>query len=475
MVQICCSADFNALALGDSASNIKGSVVVAIGYPLGVINSARVTSGIISASYYDSVFERWETQTDAALNPGNSGGPLINMFGQVIGINTSVARESLAGVSVEGTGFAVNEQTFRSRISELESSSSAPNPTATPAAESSDGELASVIYGPTSGALIHKPEISTIPEFPASVWETNGNVKATFYNPYSSATQRFSYGFSFRMNSTDSQLVFISSNGMWYHYARMVDDDKLVGSGVLTNLDLTETGTNQVGVVFVGDTGWLFINNSLVTDLDLSDVTDAGDIRAVTGVFGDDERSGFATNFGAFQIVRPSLILKNPSGSLVSEEGMFKMRSTIKNLANSYITVTIKNPYGPPKYWSYGLRFRDDNGMGNIIFNSVPDSYNWELIYRWDRLVPSTGSVITTGTASNLKLSAGESNKLGLMVIDNVGVLYLNGQKVSEFDLTAISGTGQSGVSSGWYGGEEWEPIGTVTEFEDFNVWSLGD
>jgi hypothetical protein len=255
----------------------------------------------------------------------------------------------------------------------------------------------------------------------------------------------------------------------------MVDDDKLVGSGVLTNLDLTETGTNQVGVVFVGDTGWLFINNSLVTDLDLSDVTDAGDIRAVTGVFGDDERSGFATNFGAFQIVRPSLILKNPSGSLVSEEGMFKMRSTIKNLANSYITVTIKNPYGPPKYWSYGLRFRDDNGMGNIIFNSVPDSYNWELIYRWDRLVPSTGSVITTGTASNLKLSAGESNKLGLMVIDNVGVLYLNGQKVSEFDLTAISGTGQSGVSSGWYGGEEWEPIGTVTEFEDFNVWSLGD
>jgi len=475
VVQICCSADFNALALGDSASNIKGSVVVAIGYPLGVINSARVTSGIISASYYDSVFERWETQTDAALNPGNSGGPLINMFGQVIGINTSVARESLAGVSVEGTGFAVNEQTFRSRISELESSSSAPNPTATPAAESSDGELASVIYGPTSGALIHKPEISTIPEFPASVWETNGNVKATFYNPYSSATHRFSYGFSFRTSSTDSHLVFISSNGMWYHYARMIGDDKLVGSGVLTNLDLTETGTNQVGVVFVGDTGWLFINNSLVTDLDLSDVTDAGDIRAVTGVFGDDERSGFATNFGAFQIVRPSLILKKSLGSFARLEGKIAFWRTPQKLLNSYVTVTIKNPYGPPKYWSYGLTFRDDTGMGNITFNSMPDSYNWELSYRWDRMVPSTESVITTGTASNLKLSAGESNKLGLMVIDNVGVLYLNDQKVSEFDLTAISGAGKSGVLSGFYVGEEWEPIGTVTEFEDFNVWSLGD
>ena len=49
VVQICCSADFNALALGDSASDIKGSVVVAIGYRLGVVDSARVTSGIISA------------------------------------------------------------------------------------------------------------------------------------------------------------------------------------------------------------------------------------------------------------------------------------------------------------------------------------------------------------------------------------------------------------------------------------------
>ena len=123
VVQICCSADFNALALGDSASNIKGSVVVAIGYPLGVVDSARVTSGIISASYYDSTFDRWVTQTDASLNPGNSGGPLFNMFGQVIGVTTYVQRESLGGVAVEGTGFAVNEQTFRSRISELESSS----------------------------------------------------------------------------------------------------------------------------------------------------------------------------------------------------------------------------------------------------------------------------------------------------------------------------------------------------------------
>ena len=110
-------------------------------------------------------------------------------------------------------------------------------------------------------------------------------------------------------------MVFISSDSTWEHYARTVDGDKLVGSGVLTNLDLTETGTNQIRVVFIGDIGWLFINNSLVTDLDLSDVTGAGDIRVVTGVYGETHmRSDFATNFGAFQIVRPSSIMKYPSG-----------------------------------------------------------------------------------------------------------------------------------------------------------------
>jgi hypothetical protein len=257
----------------------------------------------------------------------------------------------------------------------------------------------------------------------------------------------------------------------------MVDDDKLVGSGLLTNLDLTETGTNQVGVVFVGDTGWLFINNSLVTDLDLSDVTGAGDIRVITGVHGEtDMRSGFATNFGAFQIVRPSLILKKSLGALAKLEGKLATWVTPQKLLNSYSTVTITNPYGPPKYWSYGLMFRTDNGMGMVVVHSKTSmGGNWDLSYRSDAANSVTKSVITYGTASNLKMNVGESNKLGLMVIDNVGVLYLNDQKVSEFDLTAISGTGQSGVASGWYGGDEWEPIGTVTEFEDLNVWSLGD
>jgi len=93
------------LQWGDSQQLQIGEWVLAVGSPLGL--SQTVTAGIISAigrsglgltSYEDFI------QTDAAVNPGNSGGPLVNIAGQVVGINTAIASKS--GGS-EGISFAV--------------------------------------------------------------------------------------------------------------------------------------------------------------------------------------------------------------------------------------------------------------------------------------------------------------------------------------------------------------------------------
>jgi S1-C subfamily serine protease len=87
--------------LGDSARVRPGEWAIAIGNPLGLDNT--VTAGIISAIQRTNAVGEGQRvpyiQTDAAVNPGNSGGPLINDRGQVIGINTAIRQAPGAGLS----------------------------------------------------------------------------------------------------------------------------------------------------------------------------------------------------------------------------------------------------------------------------------------------------------------------------------------------------------------------------------------
>jgi putative serine protease PepD len=107
------------LTLGDSSKVSVGDGVVAIGSPFGLENT--VTSGIVSAlhrqmtspnnfSIDDSI------QTDAAINHGNSGGPLLNLQAQVIGVNAQIESDSGGN---DGVGFAIPSNTVKSIVSQL--------------------------------------------------------------------------------------------------------------------------------------------------------------------------------------------------------------------------------------------------------------------------------------------------------------------------------------------------------------------
>lgn len=112
-----------AAEFGDSSKLRVGDSVVAIGDPLGVQLRGTMTNGIISAINRDlTVGDRTMTliQTNAALNNGNSGGPLINCYGQVIGINTvKMSSYYTSTASVEGLGFAIPISVAKPIIDEL--------------------------------------------------------------------------------------------------------------------------------------------------------------------------------------------------------------------------------------------------------------------------------------------------------------------------------------------------------------------
>lgn len=106
------ATDLTAAEFGNSDELQVGELVIAIGNPLGFELFGSVTCGIVSALNREITINDKNMsliQTDAAINSGNSGGPLINSYGQVIGINSAKmsTNYSTGGASVEGLGFAI--------------------------------------------------------------------------------------------------------------------------------------------------------------------------------------------------------------------------------------------------------------------------------------------------------------------------------------------------------------------------------
>jgi putative serine protease PepD len=152
--------------LGDSSSLAVGDDVVAIGNALALRGGPTVTRGIISALDRTldegSVVMTGLLQTDASISSGNSGGPLVNAVGQVIGINTAVATSS-ASTSAENVGFAIPINSAMPIVQRLRSggSANAKGYLGVRTTDPTDGSRGTLIVGVESGSPAEKAGLKT--------------------------------------------------------------------------------------------------------------------------------------------------------------------------------------------------------------------------------------------------------------------------------------------------------------------------
>ena len=356
VVSICCGR-FRALPFGDTSRLEPGDEVVAIGYALGLSGQATITRGIVSAMRYDSLLQSNVIQTDAALNPGNSGGPMLSMSGEILGINTFRIDESDSGRAAEGLGFAVSETTVQARIPTLKTARAAPTPTPTrrPTPTPSYGGGWGGGYGPADGELWHDPSDGIIETEEAGIFLTDTIIAATFVNPYSATTQSWDYGFMFRKQWGGSVVfLVVSSYGAWELYWREDNNSESqdISTGKLRTFQTWDGGSNRLWVAVVGERGYFFVNGEFIAVLDLSAVTGPGDVSVITGAYTGNERVGAVTRFKEFQVGALRKEYGPVSGKLEDETDHIGLHPSGLWARNLVAEATFTSPLG--RDWFFG-------------------------------------------------------------------------------------------------------------------------
>ena len=468
VLSICCSPDFRAASLSGARAP-QGASVFAMGYPVDVFASgvASLTDGVVSRVFLDTEGRRWLVQTNAEINPGNSGGPLFAMSGEVVGINAFIQRETAGGLNIEGYGFAVASETVIDVLPTLKAGRTLGGATPTPTpwslwGGSRDG------FGPADGAMPHETD-GYIETYDANVNLEHFSAAATFVNPSSGG---WDYGFLFRWTEQNRfHIVALTHNGRWVHDRREGSADTIVVDSGWTNaLRLGAGASNELRLVAIDSTGWLFVNGEFVTALNLEGGASEGDVAVMTGYHRGSERQGSVTRFREFSVFGMEGLAETTSGELMhANDGNIQSRYVTDGVGDFIIHATFANPYSSSVgSWDYGVAFRDDPNRRNA-FEAVTISSDgsWEH-FRRDGAV---SSVYRESGRAQVNWGAGAENTLWLWAIGDVGSLWVNGEPTDALDLSGAPLMGGVWVGTGFYEGNE--VPGYATSYADVEVWSL--
>ena len=127
--------------------------------------------------------------------------------------------------------------------------------------------------------------------------------ESAFANPYSTAVSAWDHGLVFRRTGNEFDVVIIRSNGVWEHVSRYESaDGETLRQGRIPNFSSAAGAVNHLRLIAVGDKGWLYLNDSLLGELDLSRGRRPGDVGVVAGFYEGAEVVGYATAFEDFVV-----------------------------------------------------------------------------------------------------------------------------------------------------------------------------
>ena len=459
VVKICCGK-FHALSFGDASRLDPGDGVIAIGYALGLSGEATITRGIVSAMRYSSTLRSEVIQTDAALNPGGSGGPMLSMSGRIVGVNTFRRDESDSGRTAESVGFAISEETVQLQIPTLKAGRPDPTPAPTRSPAPTPYYEEGYGFGPVDGELWHDPSDGLIADEYADVSMSDFILSATFFNPYSASANSWDYGFIIRDPYRGPSIhLVVTSERRWEMLVGDEPPRKRVDVGTLTNFNTREGGHNRFWLAAVGELGLLFVNSDFVSSLDLSEVTHAGDIAIMTGAFVDNESDGAVTRYEEFTIVALEKPYGPASGTLQKKPGRIAEHESGVWTSNLVAEAEFDSPRG--RDWDYGFVIR--NSERNRL-----DAIGLTYDRRWFHKTRDIGDDrYTEVEEGHLSSQLRSRNHLVLIALNESGYFFVNGELVAMLDLSNNPDVGGVSVMGGFFRDHTKE-----SNFENFNVWT---
>ena len=221
-----------------------------------------------------------------------------------------------------------------------------------------------------------------------------------------------------------------------------------------------------------GDRGWLFVNGSYETELDLSGLTGPGSIRLLGAWFKGDELAGGSTPFLDFR-VHSLLKAYGPQDGAIEHDpdgGLIDLHRTFTSLADGIIEARFFNPYSAQDgSWSSGFLVRQ--GGVNEFHTIVVDESGWW--YHYVRLGDvNTEQESAKRASAHISTGPSGSNHIRIIALGAEGWLFINGAYVDRLDLSGRLEAGSVSAVGSYFTGHG--IAGKSTRFEELAIWSIG-